>query len=87
VQLTSYQLIAAGTTANPSSGPVVQELPRTAAYYTAVVVGTGTVTAGTVQLQGSADGTNWYNLGSAITAANGVVSALVSTPGPLNTCV
>lgn len=47
-----------------------------------VVVGTGTVTTGTVQLQDSADGTNWYNLGSAITAANGVVSALVNTAAP-----
>jgi len=36
-----------------------------------VLASDGVVSAGAVQMQGSNDGTNWYNSGSAITPGNG----------------
>lgn len=48
-----------------------------------VVLSSAGVTAGAVQLQGSIDGTNWYNLGAAVTvnAANTVFTvAVANTP-------
>lgn len=46
-----------------------------------VAVATGTVTAGAVQLQGSLDGTNWYNLGATVSPASNASASLLTT-GP-----
>jgi hypothetical protein len=48
---------------------------------TMVVRGSAGISAGAVQLQGTLDGTNWYNVGSPVTA---VASANVGFTAPLH---
>jgi hypothetical protein len=67
------QTLAAGTIATTSvAGTVTSAVDvgyaTTKTYHLA---SDGAVSAGAVQMQGSNDGTNWYNTGSAITPGNG----------------
>lgn len=60
---TAIKLLA-GVTAN-TTGPASPQLSSNARTYQAAIAGTGAV-AGSVQIQGSNDATNWINVGSAL---------------------
>lgn len=70
--------LAAGTSATGAGTALNGNLPHN--NHTLVVLTSAGVTAGAVQLQGSLDNVNWFNLGSALstTAATTVYSVSVA---------
>ena len=55
-------------------------------YHTMVVTSSAGVSAGSVQLQGSLDGVNWFDLGTAVStdaASETFAPVVVSTPQPV----
>src|SRR6202034_3672966 len=70
--------VAAGST--NVTGTAV-DMGRTTAYPVGVVTTPGTLTGGTGQLQGSLDGTNWFNIGTNATLGT-TGSTLLAGSGP-----
>lgn len=71
-----------GVSATGPGTAYTNEASRARANPTMVVVTSAGVTAGAVQLQGSLDGVNWFNIGTAIsTTTASAVLALAAAPG------
>jgi len=64
------------------AGAVPGTSPMPRAYPCGVAVTTGTITAGSVQLEGSFDGVNWYPVGTAVSLGTGGTFTLPATGTP-----
>jgi hypothetical protein len=70
----------------PAPGTVVAQVPGTSpmprAWPIGVAVTAGTITAGSVQLEGSLDGLNWYPVGAVVSLGTGGTFTLPATGTP-----
>lgn len=84
VRLDGSQPVASLTTVStdPAAGPASLDNGQVRANHTMVVVTGPGVTAGSVQLQGSLDGTNWFSIGSAVSTASANTVYSVSATAP-----
>lgn len=72
--------IPAGSTANPTGGPISLDNGQSKAFHTMVItVSTGTFTSGTVTLQYSHDNVNWISVATPPTlSSNGTFAQTVN---------